>query len=193
MITEKLFMQQLFPSIHRPANLQAIRIPWLGSKIKIAPALMDEMLKIKPNAKYFYDICGGGGAMSFTALQYGFEIFYNEYQKSMANFVEFVMERIRTGKRSQFGIFPEEYYEFVSRERFFEELKKDTPFSQFCRIVYSFANNQKGYMFGVDVERRKYLAHQFVVFQDKKALEEFNDTHKIIIFFFKKKKDFPAC
>ena len=27
------------------------------------------MLKENPNAKYFYDLFGGGGAMSFDALQ----------------------------------------------------------------------------------------------------------------------------
>jgi site-specific DNA-adenine methylase len=47
----------------------SLGIPYMGSKRKIAKPLIDYMLNSNPNAKYFYDLFGGGGDMSFEALQ----------------------------------------------------------------------------------------------------------------------------
>lgn len=41
-----------------PDSLQ-LRIPYMGSKRKIAKELMQKMIEIKPNAKYLYDIFAG--------------------------------------------------------------------------------------------------------------------------------------
>jgi hypothetical protein len=49
------------------AKPKILGIPYMGSKRKIAYELISAMLKVKPQAKYFYDVCGGGGAMNFTA------------------------------------------------------------------------------------------------------------------------------
>ena len=43
-------------------------IPYMGSKRKIAKELMDYMLANTPNATAFYDLFGGGAAMSLTNL-----------------------------------------------------------------------------------------------------------------------------
>ena len=43
-------------------------IPYMGSKRKIAKELMDYMLANTPNATAFYDLFGGGGAISLTKL-----------------------------------------------------------------------------------------------------------------------------
>jgi hypothetical protein len=93
----------------------------------------------------------------------------------LAEFVEFIVKRIKNNERSKFGLFPEEWYQFVSREKFFEVREKDDAFSQFCRIAYSFGNRGFTYLYGKPIERQKYLAHQFVVFQCKKSLQEFNE------------------
>lgn len=42
--------------INKPAKLLPMRIPYKGSKIEIASQLIDKMLEVKPNAKYFIDI-----------------------------------------------------------------------------------------------------------------------------------------
>ncbi len=44
-------------------------IPYMGSKRKIAKELMDYMLANTPNATAFYDLFGGGAAMSMEALK----------------------------------------------------------------------------------------------------------------------------
>ena len=46
----------------------SLGIPYMGSKRKIAKPLIDYMLNSNPNAKYFYDLFGGGGAMSLICL-----------------------------------------------------------------------------------------------------------------------------
>ena len=44
-------------------------LPYMGSKRKIAKPIIDYILAHNPNAKYVYDLFGGGGAMSFEFLQ----------------------------------------------------------------------------------------------------------------------------
>ena len=56
-------------------------MPYMGSKRKIAHVLMKYIINQNPYAKYFYDLFGGGGAMSFMALQYPQfgKVVYNEF------------------------------------------------------------------------------------------------------------------
>ena len=46
-----------------------IGIPYLGSKRKLATPIIDYILANNPKTKHFYDLFGGGGAMSFEALK----------------------------------------------------------------------------------------------------------------------------
>jgi 16S rRNA G966 N2-methylase RsmD len=166
----------LFGGVRKPTKLHKLRIPFLGSKNVIAEKLLDKMLEVKPNAKYFVDLTAGGGSMSFTALQYGMQVVYNERQTSLANFVKYLVERIRSGERSEYGLFPKEWYNFVSREEFHKQKVLETPYAQFVKICYSFANNQKDYIFGVSIERQKELIHNICVFRCEKSLQELNET-----------------
>ena len=167
----------LFQDIHKPNKIQQIRIPYQGSKRTIATQLIDKMLEVKPNAKYFYDLCGGGGSVSFTALQYGFKVHYNELQTSLVEFLEYTLDRVKNNIRSEFGIFPEEWYNFVSREEFFKQKPLQTPYSQFVRICYSFANNQNNFAFHTDTEMNKRLGHNIVVFQCETSLKKYNEDN----------------
>lgn len=151
-----------------------LRLPYQGSKNKIALDLILEMKKYKPNAKYFIDLFGGGGSMSFTALQMGFKVLYNEFDTDLSNFVKYIFERIKGGERSKFGLFPEDWYKFVNRETFKQQLNEHTHYAEFCRICYSFSSNRKDYLFGKDKELIKELGHNIVVFQDEKCLKELN-------------------
>lgn len=171
---------ELFQTKQKAKKFLKIRIPYQGSKQKIMPDLLCKMLEVKPLATSFYDLFGGGASASFGAIEHGFDkVHYNELYQPMANFVEFIIRRVKDKTKSKFGIFPEEWYEFISRERFVEAIAKDDVFSQFCRIVYSFGNDQRSYIFGKNIERQKYLAHQFVMFQCKASLEEFNEMFKV--------------
>jgi site-specific DNA-adenine methylase len=166
-------MLDLFHSVSLAAP-RPLGIPYMGSKRKYAHRLICKMLEHKPQAKYFYDLFGGGGAMSFAAQQMGFKVFYNEKQKSLVDFLRFIFERIENGEKGKFGLFPDDWYSFITREQFSELRVLDTPYAQFAKICYSFGNNQRCYLFNPELEKIKHLAHNVVVFQDKEALSQFN-------------------
>lgn len=146
----------------------------MGSKRKIAEELMQKMIEIKPKAKYFYDLFGGGGAMSFYVLQCGLKVHYNEKQKGMVDLLEYILNRARNKEKGQYGIFPDDFYNFITREEFFDLINKDTIKAQFSRVIYSFGNSQRAYLFGKDIENYKHLAHNIVMFCCEKSLKEFN-------------------
>ena len=154
-------------------KVEPLRIPYMGSKRKIAEQLFQKMLEIKPNAKYFFDLFGGGGAMSFFAVQIGLNTHYNEKQKGMVDLLNYILERSKKGEKGQYGIFPDDFYDFIDREQFKILKDEDSIKGQFARICYSFGNNQRTYLFG-DIEELKHLAHNIVVFRNENALAEFN-------------------
>ena len=88
----------------------SLGIPYMGSKRKIAKPLIDYMLNSNPNAKYFYDLFGGGGAMSFEALQRKRfkKVFYNEFNEAIVN----LLIKIKTD-----GV-TSEFYEWIDRKTF---------------------------------------------------------------------------
>jgi 16S rRNA G966 N2-methylase RsmD len=168
----------LFGEVIIPENIKNLRIPYMGSKNKIAIDLLREMLKVKPRAKYFYDLFGGGGSMSFTASQIGLKTHYNELQTSLVKFIDYIFNRLEKGLKGQYGIFPDDFYKFIDRKEFMKLRDGDSIKGQFARIVYSFGNNQRSYLFG-DIEKTKHLAHDVVIFRCEKSLKEFNKINKV--------------
>jgi len=165
----------LFGDVIIPENIQNFRVPYMGSKNKIAIDLLREMLKVKPRAKYFYDLCAGGGSMSFTASQIGLKTHYNELQTSLVNFIDYIFDRFEKGLKGQYGLFPDDFYNFINREEFIKLKNKNSIKGQFARICYSFGNNQRTYLFGKEIEKTKHLAHNIVVFKCKKSLKELSN------------------
>lgn len=119
------------------------------------------------------------GSMSFLAMQMGLKAHYNDLQTDLVNFVEYIFNRVRNNKKSKYGLFPEEFYNFVDRETFNKHKNENTIFGQFCRICYSFGNNQSCYLFGKDIEKKKQLGHNIVMFQCEKSLKEFNEIFNV--------------
>ena len=146
----------------------------MGSKRKIAEQLMQKMLEIKPKTKYFYDLFGGGGAMSFYALQCGLKVHYNEKQKGMVDLLEYILNRAKNKEKGQYGLFPDDFYNFITKEEFFKLKDEDSIKEQFAKIVYSFGNHQKNYLFNKDIEYPKQLGHNIVMFCCEKSLKELN-------------------
>ena len=164
----------LLGNIVIPKDIKNFNIPYMGSKNKIAVDLLREMLKVKPRAKYFYDLCGGGGSMSFTASQLGLKTHYNELQTSLVKFIDYIFNRLEKGLKGQYGLFPDDFYKFIDREEFMKLKNEDSIKGQFARICYSFGNNQKDYLFG-DIEKTKHLAYDIVMFRCEKSLKELNN------------------
>jgi 16S rRNA G966 N2-methylase RsmD len=163
----------LFGDVIIPEGIKNLRVPYMGSKNKIAIDLLREMLKVKPKAKYFYDLCAGGGSMSFTASQIGLKTHYNELQTSLVKFIDYIFNRLEKGLKGQYGLFPDDFYNFIDRDEFMKLKDEDSIKGQFARICYSFGNNQRSYLFG-DIEKTKHLAHNIVMFRCEKSLKELN-------------------
>jgi site-specific DNA-adenine methylase len=155
-------------------DIKILRIPYMGSKNSIAIMLLKRMLDLKPQAKYFVDLFGGGGAMAFTAHQIGLQVIYNEKQTSLVNFIKYIFDRIKHNKKGKFGLFPDDFYKFITREEFEVLKNEDSIKGQFARICYSFGNNQRSYLFGKDIEKAKELGHNIVMYQCEDSLKEFN-------------------
>ena len=149
-----------------PTRVYPYRLPYMGSKQNIAYSIMLAILQKKPKAKYFFDIFGGGAAMSLMAKQFGLKVFYTEKSAGIVNLLNFLKD----------NKIPDDWIRWISREEFKSCLGKDDPFSTFVTVVWSFGNNRQAYLFGKDIEEPKRLAFEVIVNQDEKALAELNKT-----------------
>jgi len=162
-------------------TIKNYRMPYKGSKNKIADQLIDKMLEIKPNAKYFVDFFGGGASMSFKAMQKGLNVIYNDKDKRTVELLKLIKGRIVKGERSEYGLFPKEYYNFVSMEDFKNNINDNTAYAGFLGCCYSFGNDFKYYFCSKEKEEYKKLLHNVIVFNCKLSLELFNKKYNFNI------------
>lgn len=146
--------------------IEALGLPYMGSKRKLAPRIMYYIISHNPKCKYLYDLFGGGGAISFYALQTPNikQVYYNELNTG-------VVELLR--KIQKDGV-TDEFYQWVDRDTFNKHKNDNNWFGGLCKIVWSFGNNQKWYLFGKDIEEFKRLLHEFIVNNNLDCLEKFN-------------------
>lgn len=121
-------------------------LPYQGGKSKLAEWIID----LFPKATHFYDLFAGGCSISHAALLSGkFEhVHANDITDSVKLF-----EDALNGDLNKYE--PER---FRTREDFFAE--KDT--SPFVRIVYSFGNNQRNYLYAREIEPYKKAVHEML-------------------------------
>jgi site-specific DNA-adenine methylase len=132
----------------------------MGSKAKIAASIALNF----PAAENFYDLFGGGFAMSHYMVEkkaHRYKHFH--YNEIKSDVVELVKKAING--EFNYDVFKPEW---ISREMFFA--RKDT--DAYVRCVWSFGNNQKTYLFGPDIEQYKKSMHQAVVFDQFDTLSE---------------------
>lgn len=130
-------------------------IPYMGSKNRIAKWIIDNL----PPAKHFYDLFGGGGAITHCALLSGkYEhVHYNELNPLIVKAFSMAVN----------GEFKNEN-RWISREDFFK-LKDTDPYVSLC---FSFGNNCKGYAYGKEIEPLKKALHYAICFDDFSLLKE---------------------
>jgi hypothetical protein len=132
----------------------------MGSKAKIAASIALNF----PSAENFYDLFGGGFAMTHYMVEKKAKRYkYFHYNEIKSDVVELVKSAIN-------GDFNYDRFkpEWISREMFFA--RKDT--DAYIRCCWSFGNNQRGYLFGEDIETSKKSMHQAVVFDEFDELSE---------------------
>lgn len=134
-------------------------LPYMGSKRKLASAILAAIYKRHPKMTNFYDLFGGGGSVSFTAARdYRFAVHYNELNRHILSLVSYLKENKDLDQK---------FYQWVTREEFFNQITKTNDeadwFSGFVMSCWSFGNSQRSYLYGADIEDVKRLAHEFIV------------------------------
>lgn len=141
-------------------------IPYMGSKRKLAPKIVDYILQHNPSCKYVYDLFGGGGAVSFEFMKRKQikQVYYNELNTAVCE----LLRKIQID-----GVTPE-FYEWVDRETFHQFKNGNDWKAGLIKTCWSFGNNQGSYMFSQEVEEPKRLLHEFIVNNNLDCLEKFN-------------------
>jgi site-specific DNA-adenine methylase len=127
-------------------------VPYMGSKSKIA-SLIGRLL---PRAENFYDLFGGGGAITHymaTARAAHFKRFiYNEFDPAP-------FQLFKDGASGKYS--PENFKpEWIGPEDFKARKDKDP----YVKYIWSFGNSCTSYLFGAKIQKIKRMGHQAVVF-----------------------------
>lgn len=119
-------------------------LPYQGSKSKLA----ERIVALLPPATHLYDIFAGGCAITHAALLSGKfkEIHANDISDSVTLFEDALNGKYENESR------------WISREDFFR-LKDSDPY---VRIVWSFGNNQRDYLYSREIEPYKKAVHEML-------------------------------
>ena len=145
---------------------EKLGIPYMGSKRKLASDILQKITQRHPDCTDFYDLFGGGGSISFTAIRdYRFNVHYNELNKHIYSLVKYLKENKELEPK---------FYEWVTREEFHKQINKTNDeadwYSGFVMSCWSFGNSQSSYLYGADIEEFKRLAHELIVNLDETAM-----------------------
>lgn len=152
-------------------------IPYKGSKRKISHLILQEIRKHAPQAKYFYDMFGGGGAMALNAHYNGYKAHYNELDKDVYVYMKFLISQLQN-KKGKYGILPDEWYRFITKAEF-DKIKADkTPsaYRSFVLLNYSFGNDWNTYFCNEYKQTFKQKGHYLMLDNDKECAE-WGDNH----------------
>ena len=130
-------------------------MPYKGSKNSIAA----EIISVLPPAKHFYDIFGGGGAMTHAAALSGKYqyIHYNELNP-------LICEGFKMAVNGEF----KSERRWISRE-YFHAHKSDDPYVAIC---WSFGNNLRDYLYSKELEPIKKAVHYARIYNSYCLLHE---------------------
>lgn len=137
----------------------SLGIPYMGSKRKLASEILKVITARHSGISDFYDLFGGGGSISFTAVKdYRFNVHYNELNKHIYSLVKYLKENKTLDPK---------FYEWVTREEFFKQIEKSNEdadwYSGFVMSCWSFGNSQSSYLYGAEIEEMKRLAHNMII------------------------------
>lgn len=152
-------------------------IPYMGNKSAIA----DDIINFLPAGKRFVDLFGGGFAISHCVLNHINDnqislfgkkwesILYNDYNPLIVDLIK----RALNGEFSYDKFKPQ----FITREDFFNLKDKDG----YVKYIWSFGNTGRNYMFNPEIEQKKKLLHNAIIFNDfnKKVLDLLPSIEKI--------------
>lgn len=119
-------------------------LPYQGSKNKLA----ERIIGILPSAENLYDVFAGGCAVSHCALMSGKwkKVFINDKTDSVKLFEDALNGNCPDGS------------EWISREEFYKRKDSDP----YVRLVWSFGNNQRDYLYSQKLEPYKKAVHEMI-------------------------------
>lgn len=166
-----------YASISKNIKNTNIGISYLGSKRKISYDILSVIANKAPHARHFFDLFGGGGAMSFNARANGYEVYYNELDTNIYMFVDFLANQKR--ELGKYGYLPDSFYRFVSSDDF-KQLKQAEPsvYRTFALINYSFGCSSREYFCSKDKEIFKKAGHYFILDNDKDYVDFYESLFK---------------
>ena len=132
-------------------STQKYGLPYMGSKSTIAEWVISHL----PKADTLVDAFAGGCALTHAAMLSGKfnRIIANDITDAPKLFIDACNGLYKDEKR------------WISRE-YFEANKYNDPF---VRLIWSFGNNQRNYIYAKDIEERKHAIHNAV--NDRKTAE----------------------
>ena len=129
-------------------------LPYKGSKSRLA----DRIFALMPSGETFVDLFAGGCAMTHAAIKKGFtNIICNDITDIPQVFVGALEGKYDNEDR------------WISREDFFA-LKDTDPY---VRLVWSFGNNLRTYLYGKPIAPYKKALHWAVYYQDAEPLKKY--------------------
>lgn len=119
-------------------------LPYQGSKSKLA----ERIVALLPPATHLYDVFAGGCAITHAALLSG------KFKEIHANYISDSVTLFEDALNGKY----ENESRWISREDFFR-LKDSDPY---VRIVWSFGNNQRSYLYSREIEPYKKAVHEML-------------------------------
>lgn len=132
-----------------------IGLPYKGSKKKISKKVVEIIKQNFGTDKTVYDLFGGGGAMTCELTLNGFDVVYNELDKSVVDMFKKALTADSYYLKSL----------IISREEFYSIREKEikTVDDELKLLINSFGNNRKNYLYNRDIADAKYnLAKQLL-------------------------------
>ena len=127
---------------------KSIGLPYKGSKKKISKKIVEIIKQNFGADKPIYDLFGGGGAITCELMLNGFDVVYNELDKSVVGMFEKALTADSDYLKSL----------IISREEFYSIREKEikTVDDELKLLINSFGNNRTGYLYGADIADKKY-------------------------------------
>lgn len=142
-------------------------IPYMGSKQKLVDKIVPFILNRHSDITDFYDLFGGGGSVALYAVRKypNMNVHYNE----LSNAIGGLMQYLKDG-----GDIP---FDFVTRPEFERQYTGDDWYAGLLQACWTFGNNQKSYLYGLDIQDFKEELSKLVMTgsADINYLEQFTN------------------
>lgn len=136
-------------------------VPYMGSKRGSASKIVSVMQLYQPQATTVYDVFCGGFAISEELIKRGYNVHASDLNTAVVNLIHETLYGDCKDPQTNDSIF--EHPRFIHRGEFEARNNDDDWFAGYVKCIWSFGNNNKGYLYSPENERLKEVAHNLVV------------------------------